>query len=303
MTKCTLPLPPLLASPRPLLLITALLLGGCEGTLYVDIQGDAPSVDGQLELEVTEIEFLHSDGTSYSYDLDETLKFDEDGLSLKSLIDGTELPEGYYDTINLTIDAGDSEYDHDGDSGTDERDIDGSTITASITDHRFKISEGEVVSLILHFSTFASLPAADDDDDEQELVPVMTFSHAENSHDLSVTLEGDDIISSYCADTDDQLPRLYLFDTNDSDSNNDVDGGDDDPLRVVFAQSSSSENISRVWALPNLKTGSFRLALSCDDDDPSEDDSISFFCETAIDFSESTSVLLNTATTDISCSV
>jgi len=287
---------------RALLLLATLILVGCEGTLYVDIQGDAPSIDGTLELDVTQIEFVHSDGSSYTYELDETLKFDEDGLSLKSLIDGTDLPEGYYETINLTIDAGDSEYDHDGDSSTDELDIDGSTITASITDHRFKISDGEIVSLILHFSTFASLPTVDDDDDEQELDPVLTFSHAENSYALSVTLNGNDVISSYCADIDDQLPRLYLFDTDDSDSNNDVDGDDDDPLRVVFAQTSAQDDISRVWSLPNLRTGSFRMALSCDDDDPSEDDSLSFFCETTIDFTESTTVSLNSTSDDAGCS-
>lgn len=279
------------------------LCAACEGALYVEIQGDAPSVDGKLDVAFSEIEFVHEDGSTESFDLDDTLRFDEDGLSLTTLLDGEDLPTGEYVSINLSLDADDSEYDHDGDSDTDELDIlDGGTITATIDDVSIDISDDEVTSLILHFSTFSSLPTADDDDDEQDLVPVLRLSDNTDSYDLSVTLSGETVISTYCADTDAQLPRLYIFDSDHSDYNDDVDGDDDDPERVVFADEDLSVDVSRLWLLPNLPSGSYRIALSCDEDDPSEEDGITFFCDTTLDSLDSaTSIALEQQSSDAGC--
>ena len=279
------------------------LVAACEGALYVEIQGDAPSVNGKLDLAFSEIEFVHEDGSSESFALDDTLRFDQDGLSLTTLLDGEDLPSGEYVQINLSVDADDSEYDHDGESDTDELDIqDGGTITASMDDVSFDIADDEVTSLILHLATFSSLPNTDDDDDEQELVPVVRLSDNSDSYDLSVTLTGDEAIGTHCADTDPQLPRLYIFDDAISTYDDDVEGDDDDPHRVVFADEDLTLNVSRQWLLPNLPAGSYRIALSCDDDDPSEEDGITFFCETTLDSLNSvTSIALDEQSSDAGC--
>lgn len=290
------------AISRLLIVLSIGLCTACEGALYVEIQGDAPSVNGKLDLAFSEIEFVHEDGSTETFDLDDTLRFDEDGLSLSNLLDGKDLPSGEYVAINLSIDADDSDYDHDGDADTDELDImDGGTITVTIDDS-FDISEDEITSLILHFATFSSLPTSDDDDDEQELVPVVRLGDNTASYDLSVTLTGDTVISTHCADTDPQLPRLYIFDSESSGYDDDVDGDADDPERVVFADEDLSLEVSRQWLLPNLPSGSYRIALSCDDDDPSEEDGITFFCETTLESLDSaTSIALDEQSSDAGC--
>ena len=286
---------------RLLMIGPACLFTACEGSLYVEIQGDAPSVNGKLDLAFSEIEFVHEDGSSENFALDDTLRFDEDGLSLTTLLDGEDLPSGEYIQINLSVDADDSEYDHDGDADTDELDIeDGGTITASLDDVSFDISDDEVTSLILHLATFSSLPTTDDD--EQQFVPVVRLSENSVSYDLSVTLTGDEAIRAHCADTDPQLPRLYIFDDSISTYDDDVDGDDDDPQRVVFADEEFTLDVSRQWLLPNLSAGSYRIALSCDDDDPSEEDGITFFCETMLgSLSSATSIALDEKSSDAGC--
>lgn len=291
-----------LMTPRyQLIILSVFLLSACEGMVTVDIQGDAPSPDGELTLAVTDIEFVHSDGSTESFSLDESLTFDEDGLQLTRLIDGEDLREGYYSQINIVIDADESEYDFDGGSSSNALGISGGTITATADNRRFRIRDSETESLVLHLSPFLALPTAEDDDEEQSLEPSMTVTRSAYGYSLSVTLGGDNAFSSNCSDTDNQLPRLYLFDTADSDKDNDVNGDSDDPLRVVFAETSTSSNITRLWSLPNLPEGNYRLALSCDDDDPSQDDDILFFCQSAVEITTSTSISLDSESTDSSC--
>lgn len=270
--------------------------------LSVDIQGDAPAPDGRLELAITEITFIHNDGGAERFSLDETLIFDQDGLSLTRLLNGEELREGNYNQIQLTVDADNSEYDSDGGSVSNALGLAGGTIVATANNRQIRIRDSESENVILHFSSFASLPTPEDGDEEQSLNPVMTMTRSAYSYDLSVTLASDETVSRHCSDTDNQLPRLYLFDTNSSDEDNDVNGASDDPLRVVFAQASTSANISRTWALENLPEGRYRIALSCDDDDPAQDDDIAFFCASTLDFSAATTIALDAASSDANCS-
>jgi len=283
-------------------LFSLALLSACEGQLSVDIQGDPPSVDGELSLQVDQITFVHTDGNSESFDLDETLVFDSNGLGSTNLLSGEDLREGIYTEVRLRFVADDSSYDDDGDSGTDELSISGSTITATADNRTFRMRADDTESLTLHLATFASLPSTDSDDTEQEFEPVMQLIRTEFAYALSVTLNADAALDSYCADQDDHLPRLYLFDTDDSASNDDLDGGSDDPLRVVVATSANTSTADRVWSLPRVASGDYRLALSCDDDDPASDEDITFFCAADISVSGAGSIALDAVTDDNSCS-
>ncbi len=277
------------------------LLSACEGQLSVDIQGDPPSVDGKLTLQVDQITFLHSDGNSESFDLDETLVFDSNGLSATNLISGEDLREGIYTEVRLRFVADDSRYDDDGDSGTDELPIAGSTITATADNRTFRMRADDTESLTLHLATFASLPAADSDATEQELEPVMQVIRTAFAYALSVTLNAESALDTYCADQDDHLPRLYLFDTDDSSSNDDLDGGSDDALRVVVATRANTSTADRIWSLPRVASGDYRLALSCDDDDPATNEDITFFCAADISVSAAATIALDAVTDDSSC--
>lgn len=287
---------------RPLLSVFGLLLlSACEGQLSVAIQGDAPSLDGELQLQLDQIEFLHSDGNTQSFDLDKTLVFDGDGLSSTTLLSGEELREGNYEEVRLRFVTEDSYYDDDGDADTDDLLISGDTITAVADNRSFRMRADDTESLTLHLATFASLPTADSGSLFQEFTPVMQLNRTEFSYALSVTLNAQSALDSYCADRDDRLPRLYLFGTDDSPSNSDLDGAADDALRVVPASSSSSSVADRIWSLPRVAKGDYRLALSCDDDNPSASEDITFFCTAEISVDAAGTVVLDSETTDSSC--
>lgn len=277
------------------------LLSACEGQLNVDIQGDAPSVDGELTLKADQIEFLHSDGTTQSFSLDETLVFGSRGLTTTNLLSGESLREGIYDAVRVRFVADDSSYDDDGDAGTDPLEISGSTITAIADNRTFRMRSDSTESLTLHLATLASLPTPETDSTAQDFEPVMQVIRTDYAYALSVTLNARAALDSYCADQDNHLPRLYLFDTDDSSTNDDLDGGSDDAVRVLVASSTNTSIADRTWTLPRVAKGDYRIALSCDDDDPATDEDITFFCKADISVSEAATVSLDTVTDDSSC--
>lgn len=277
------------------------LLSACEGELTVDIQGDAPSSDGELTLKVDRIEFLHSDGNTQSFDLDETLSFDSNGLSSTNLLSGESLREGVYTEVRLRVIADDSSYDDDGDSGTDPLEISGSTITAVADNRTFRMRADDTESLTLHLASYASLPLADADSTVQDFEPVMQLIRTDFAYALSVTLNAESALATYCADQVSRLPRLYLFDTDDSSANDDLDGGSDDAQRVVMVTTANSSIADRIWTLPRVAKGEYRIALSCDDDDPASDEDITFFCAADITVDSAGTVVLDDVTDDNSC--
>lgn len=266
-----------------------LLLSACEGSLSVDIQGDAPAPNGSLQLAVDRIEFVHSDGQTESFTLDTTLDFDDNGLSAVNLISGEELREGNYDEIRLRILTADSRYDADTTDAVDALDIAGSNLTAVASNGSFRVREDETTSVTLHFASVLSLPQAADDASEQQLSPVMQFIGSTSSA-VSATLTAPDSLDANCPADNEALPRLYLFEQ--SQSVDDMDGSDD-ARRVVFANSTLSAAVDRQWSLPRLPHDDYRFALSCDDDDPATDEDITFFCTGEASISGTTTVVLN----------
>lgn len=281
-------------------LLSLLLLGACEGAVTVEIQGDAPAADGVLTLALEQLTLTRVDGGTQTFDLDQTLRLDTDGPTPLRLLDGETIGEGEYTAFAVRINALDSRFDQDGAGPDAERVISGSTVTATTDNRRVRIREDESISITLHLAGLPSLPQPGIGEIEQVLRPQMDVARTDQSSPVTVTLDAPNALQTFCADVDpaDKLPRLYVFTADDSTQNDDMDGIDD-ARRVVLV--SSTSNGVRTWRLPRLPHDDYRLALSCDLDDPGRDESITFFCPVSTTVEGARTIVLDQDSPSLDC--
>lgn len=282
---------------RPLLFrltpFVALACVACEGTLNLDLQADAAGLDRQLRLQIDRVELVHSDGGVESFDVDLRLNVGENGADPVRLLDGETLRDGSYDSMRLRLVAADSEVEDD--SG--ERAVNLLDSTPEADNLSIRISEDETTDITLHLASFASLPT--DTEGAQDLDARLSLVRNANSAALSLTLNAPLALADFCGNAS-GLPRLYLF----SGSNptvDDLDGDAADALRVLAAESSSGSGFQRQWSLNRVPLGAYRVALSCDEDNPAAEETLSFFCTTDISLSADRTVALNSESEDANC--
>ncbi len=280
-------------------LTACLLLAACEGQMTLDLQADAPGPDGVLTLKLDGVELTHSDGNVERVSLDRELRIDADGLAPTRLLDGTELRDGDYTALALRIDPAASLYDADGDGeGVALR---STNTTPAATNLSVAVREDDTAQVTLHLASFASLPApAEDAPSTQLFTGRLRAGRTSDSYGLTLTLTAPEILSDQCSGLSDRLPRLYLYAGRNA-LLDDVDGGSNDPLRVVHARELTSTTSDREWALSRVPGGGYRVALSCGDDDPALDETLVFFCSADFDLSEDRSLVLQDASGEDSC--
>lgn len=282
--------------PRPFLFrltpLVALACVACEGTLNLDIQADALDNDRQLSLKIDRVELVHNDGGVEGFDVDYTLTVGNSRRQPERLLDGETLRDGRYEAVRLRLVATDSQVK---DEVSQEREVNLLDSTPETSNLSFSISEDETTDITLHLSSFASLPT--DTSGSQDVNAKLSLVRNNSSAALSLTLDAPQALADLCANADD-LPRLYLF----SGSNprvEDIRSGPSDVLRVLPA--SSVGDFPRQWGLSRVPLGSYRVALSCDDDNPGTAETVTFFCTTGINLTADRTVSLNTESGDPNC--
>lgn len=277
-------------------------LVSCEGSLTLDILADAPAPQGELSLVVDQVELVHSDGGIESFDLEQTLTIDAGGLTTTRLLSGETVRDGNYTSVRLRLVTAESSYDPDTTDTVEALSLNIATNPAVANNQSFGVSEDEVTELSLNLGSFLSLSnTSDSSRSSQDLNPVLQLSNTGDTRSLSFTLDNLDAFESVCASPASGLPRLYIFANLVNQVLDDVDGGVNDPLRVLHAQPSSDEATSRSWRAPRLASGTYRLALSCSDDDPAFNETVVFFCTSTQTLDADASVDLAANSTDASC--
>jgi hypothetical protein len=176
------------------------------------------------------------------------------------------------------------------------------TNPAEASTQSYSVSEDDLTELSLNLGSFVGLSnTSDADRSSQDFNPALRLSTTADTRNVSFTLADLAAFDSVCASTASGLPRLYIFDNLVNQVLDDVDGGVNDPLRVLHAQPSTDEASSRTWRAPRLASGTYRLALSCSDDDPAFNDAVVFFCTSTQTLDTDTSVDLVANATDASC--
>lgn len=275
---------------------------GCEGALTLDILADAPAPQGQLTLAVDQIELVHSDGGVETFDVEQTLTIDSGGLTTTRLLSGETVRDGNYTGIRLRLQQDQSSYDPDVTDTVDALDLNLINNPAEANNQSFSVSEDEVTELSLKLGSFVSLSnTSDSGRNSQDFDPALELSRTADTRSVSFSLQGLSAFESVCASTVSGLPRLYIFSNFINQALDDVDGGANDPLRVLHAQPSTDDADTRSWRAPRLSSGTYRLALSCSDDDPAFNETVVFFCTSTQTLDSDTSVDLVANSTDASC--
>ncbi|MFA5940369.1 MAG: DUF4382 domain-containing protein [Sinimarinibacterium sp.] len=283
--------------PRRLLLAcSALLLTACEGELIVDLT-DAP-VDGarRVEMTVSSIELLGSDGDVTTIDPDYTDSFDlldyRDGATLRLLAADGELDGGFIG-LRLRFDD-DASYVRDS-SGTSvplellsageyadlSLDFDGTTSAALVVD------------LDLRFSLIDSI----DELGAYQMVPVIRVVDADTAGSISGHIDTDLVADSDCRDDRDLGEGLavYLY------PGSDVTPADyyDDGTATSLVQPVGSTDVtydsdtdSWGYAFHYVAPGDYTLAWTCaaDDEHPREEDALLFQASAGVSVSEAGAV-------------
>lgn len=273
--------------PRPFLhplflACSALLLTACEGELIVDLT-DAP-VDGarRVEMTVSAIELLDSEGDVTTIDPDYTSSFDlldyRDGATLRLLAADGELDDSF---IGLRLRFDDAESYVRDDSGTS---IPLELLSAgeyAAVDLTFDgtTSASLVVDLDLRFSLIDSI----DELGSYQMVPVIRVVDADTAGSVSGTIATDLVNNADCRDGRDLGTgvAVYLYPGSDVTPADYYDDGTATSLvQPVGSAAVSYDSDSDTWAYAfhYVAPGDYTLAWTCaaDDEHPREADELPF---------------------------
>lgn len=275
---------------------SALFLSACEGELIVDLT-DAP-VDGarRVEMTVSAIELLDSDGDVTTITPDYTSSFDlldyRDGTTLRLLSADGEL-DGSYIGLRLRFDDAES-YVRD-DSGTsvplellsagDYADVDltfDSTTSASL-----------VVDLDLRFSLIDSI----DELGSYQMVPVIRVVDADTAGSVSGTIATDLVDASDCRNGRELGAgvAVYLYPGTDVTPADYYDDGTATSLvQPVGSAAVAYDSDSDTWAYAfhHVAPGDYTLAWTCaaDDEHPRTADELQFRASASVTVGEAEAV-------------
>lgn len=253
-----------------LLAVAGFSLGGCSGSVSLDLSADAPA-DPQIagiNVDVLGVEFERSDGGT------EKLEFTAgEPADLITLLEGgsfalftnEELPDGTYTGVRLLLDDDDATV-----VLSNGRELPAQLAAGTFAPVDFTIEEDETSSheLLLTLDLRRSL-SFDDANDEYTLTPILRAVATGDAGQISGT------VSTGCpAGTSLQTGgAVYLFAGEDIEPD-DIDAADPEP----YATTAVVSGFGTSYALRALPPGDYTMALTCNgnDDAPSGSDDIRF---------------------------
>jgi len=269
-----------MSTPR-LAALAALLLSACEGELVVDLT-DAP-VDGasRVQLQLSAIELLASDGSVTTIEPDLTESFDmldyRDGETLRVLGADGEL-DGTYIGLRLRFDDDDAYLRKDGSSVPIELLSAGDHASVDLT-----LDGSASVALIVDIDLRFSLTDAVDTLGVYQMVPVIRVVDADTAGSIEGTIDADAIADSDCREGRalGEGVAVYLY------PDSGVTPADyyDDGSASTLVQPVGSADVAYVsasdrwiWRFAYVAPGSYTVAWTCEADaeHPREDDALLF---------------------------
>lgn len=266
---------------RIVLAAAALLLSACEGELVVDLT-DAP-IDGasRVELAVSSVELLGSDGDTTTIDSEHTDSFDmldyRDGERLRLVSADGEL-DGSYIGLRVRFDDDDAYVRMDGESVPIELLSAGeyADVDLSVDDNS---STSLVVDLDLRFSLIDQVDALG----VYQMVPVIRVIDADSAGSIEGTIDADEISDSDCRSGRDLGAGVAVY----AYEGAGVTPSDyyDDSTVTNLAQPIGSADVAYdddgdawTYRFHYVAPGSYTVAWTCeaDDEQPREDDGLLF---------------------------
>lgn len=255
-----------------LLIVAGFGLGGCRGSVNMDLTADAPAdprIAG-INVDILGAEFARTDGGTEKLEFatgertDLILLLDDGSLGLFT---NEELPEGTYSGVRLLLEDND----------------DATVVT----------SDGAEYPLLLAAGVYAPVDFTVEEDQSSshdllltlDLRKSLSFDDANDEYTLTPTvraIDPDDIgqvagnVTTTCPPgTSLQEGAVYAFEGEDIDPD-DIDGADPEPYATTSVVSNFGTAFS--YALRALPPGDYTLALTCngDDDAPSGSDDVRF---------------------------
>jgi hypothetical protein len=277
---------------RTVLLIASLALVACDnGSITLSVTDTPADEVSRVVVQFSAVEFEDSGGDWERVELRPELQVDLLALrggDSKVLIADESIPSGSYRRIRFVIDAdsnGSESYVDRTNGGRIALEPDGGEDARPTVDFRFSLDDGDDVALTVDFDLRRGLIEPDDFSDPYRLRNALRVVDDEFSGRVRGTVSAG-LVSNGCE------PALYVFDGEDADVG-DI-GGDNEPLTSVglVAQNGSS---GLSYSIGFLEAGDYTIAFTCDaeDDDPEDDDELSFRRERNFEIEEGEETILD----------
>lgn len=261
-------------SPTALLALAAaaFLLAGCQGSVTLDLNADAPANPqvSSVPVDIAGVEFERADGSSEKLEFTSNLRTDlidvMDDNALR-LFTNESLSEGSYTGVRLLVEQ---------DDAAEVVRIDGTRFALLVAEGAYTpveitVAEDESTreSLALTLDLRKSL-SFDADANEYTLTPALRVVHTDEAGQVSGTVA----VTCPVGTSLQQGGAVYLFEGEDVEPD-DIGGAGEDPYATTTVVTGFAQ---ATYALRLLPPGDYTLALTCngDADEPSTDDDVEF---------------------------